>query len=94
MGTPMPGPWWGGWGSSRIPPPPQVCARQAHTPVQAGSLQGQGHGAELPLGQAGAWAGPRTHSLAKPRRTQLVRNVDPAWAGPGKAATPVAPARP
>lgn len=31
MGTPMPGPWWGGWGSSRIPPPRRY-VQGKHTP--------------------------------------------------------------
>lgn len=30
----------GGWGSSRIPPTQQICARQAHTPVQAAARWG------------------------------------------------------
>lgn len=42
----------------------------------------------------GAWAGRSTPGLAKPGRTLRVRNVDAAQAGPGKAATPVAPAQP
>lgn len=77
------------------PHPTRICkASSSHTPLLAAARHVQGQGAELALGQAGDLGGAQYTWLGQAQTHPLVRNVDAAQAGPGKAAAPPAPAQP